>query len=189
MKTHQFTPDNEEALTRLAVTGDLDAFNQIVLANQDIVYHHASALLGDPALAENAAQESFLKAFQGISGFRGGSFRAWLLKIVTNSIYDRLRRWHRHPTQSPFPANENGEELESTAWLVNPAASVQEGLERNELARQIYRKLDTLPAVHRSAITLIDLYELDYAEAAQILSIPIGTIKSRLVRARVLLTL
>ncbi|MBE0670736.1 MAG: RNA polymerase sigma factor [Anaerolineales bacterium] len=185
MKTYPFIRHNEKSLTCLARTGDLDAFNQLLLQNQDIAYHHAYALLGDPASAEDAVQESFLKAFQAINGFRGGSFRAWLLKIVTNSAYDQLRRSHRYPTQSLFQTNENGEELEPAAWLVDPAASVQEVVEQNELTKQIYVVLDALPVVYRSVIMLIDLFELDYREAAEILRVPIGTIKSRLARARI----
>lgn len=182
--TTRTAPYDEDALVRLASSGDLDAFNQLVLANQDIAYNHAYALLGDPASAEDAAQESFIKAFQSIDGFRGGSFRGWLLRIVTNSAYDILRRSHRHPTQSLFLADDNGEEIESPAWLADLSASVQDAVEQHELSENFYTMLDELPDVYRSVITLIDLYELDYTEAAAILKVPLGTIKSRLARAR-----
>jgi len=182
--TTQTAQYDEGSLVRLASSGDLDAFNQLVLANQDMAYHYAYTLLGDPASAEDAAQESFIKAFQNIGGFRGGSFRGWLLKIVTNSAYDMLRRSKRHPTQPLFPEDDNGEEIESPAWLADPSASVQETVEENELSKCVYKMLDKLPDVYRSVITLIDLYELDYAEAAQALKVPIGTVKSRLARAR-----
>ena len=81
---------NEETLIRLASQGDLEAFNQLVLIYQNIAYNHAYALLGDPALSDDATQESFIKAFQNMGNFRGSafSFRAWLLRIVTNSAYD-----------------------------------------------------------------------------------------------------
>ena len=177
---------NEETLIRLASQGDLEAFNQLVLIYQNMAYNHAYALLGDPALSDDATQDSFIKAFQNLSGFRGGafSFRAWLLKIVTNSAYDILRRSQRHPTESLFPVDENGEEVESPAWLADPSASVQEILEQTETAKQIYHMLDELPDVFRSVITLIDIYDLDYTEAATILNVPLGTVKSRLARAR-----
>jgi len=176
--------DTEKTLIGRASNGDLDAFNQLVIAYQDMAYHHAYTLLGDPASAEDAAQESFIKAFQNIGGFRGGSFRGWLLKIVTNSAYDVLRRSKRHPTQPLFPEDDNGEEIESPTWLADPSTSVQSTVEQNELSRDIYKMLDELPEVYKSALTLIDLYELDYAEAAQTLRVPIGTVKSRLARAR-----
>jgi RNA polymerase sigma-70 factor (ECF subfamily) len=164
--------------------GDLDAFNQLVLANQDLAYHHAYYLLGDPADAQDAVQESFIKAFQGLHGFRGGSFRAWLLRIVTNSSYDMLRCSHRRPTQPLFPENRDGLEMESPTWLSDPGRSVQEAAEQNELAMHLYRTLDELPTVYHDALMLIDVYELAYAEAAEFLEVPLGTVKSRLARAR-----
>lgn len=174
----------ERALTERAAHGDLDAFNQLVLMYQNLAYHHAYALLGDPALSEDAAQEGFIKAFENIGGYRGGSFRAWLLKIVTNSAYDLLRRSRRHPTQPLFPEDDEGEEVESPAWLADPAASVQANVERSEDAKRLYQLIDELPDVYRSVLTLIDIHELDYTEAAKILNVPLGTVKSRLARAR-----
>jgi RNA polymerase sigma-70 factor (ECF subfamily) len=182
--TKQSIPHDEQALVRQASSGDLDAFNQLVLHYQNLAYSHAYVLLGDPDSAEDATQESFIKAFQNIPGYRGGSFRSWLLKIVTNSAYDLLRRVHRHPTQSLFPRDDNREEVESPSWLADPAPSVQETVEQNELSRNLYNKLDELPGIFRSVLTLIDVNELDYAEAAKALGVPIGTVKSRLARAR-----
>src|SRR5688572_28718536 len=163
---------DEEQLTKRAMERDLDAFSQLVLRYQDIAYNHAYALLGDPNQAEDAVQESFIKAFQAMNGFRGVSFRGWLLKIVTNSAYDWLRRSHRHPLQPLFPEDENGEEIESPAWIVDPAASVQEQVEEKEFSKTIYEALDELPDVYRSVLTLIDVHELDYAEAAEALKVP-----------------
>ena len=176
--------DGEVKLIERAAAGDLDAFNQLVLRYQDTAYSLAYTLLRDPNQAEDAAQESFLKAFQAMNGFRGGSFRAWLLKIVTNSSYDLLRRSQRHPAQSLFQQDENGQEVESLPWLVDPAADVQGILEQCELSKQIYQALDELPEVFRSVLTLIDVNEMDYVEAAKVLNIPLGTVKSRLARAR-----
>jgi RNA polymerase sigma-70 factor, ECF subfamily len=184
MNVKNRTQAERESLTRLAMTGDLDAFNELVLIYQDLAYNHAYALLSDANLAADAAQESFIKAFQNIGGFRGGSFRSWLLKIVTNSAYDVLRRAGRHPVQPLFPLDENGEEVESPAWLADPAPGVQESVEQHELSSEIYRALDELPDVYRSVLTLVDLYDLDYSEAAKALKVPLGTVKSRLARAR-----
>ena len=175
---------NEEALLQAASQADLEAFNQLVLKYQNTAYSHAYALLGDSDAAEDAAQDGFIKAFQALSAFRGGSFRGWLLKIVTNSAYDQLRRSRRHPSQPLIPEDEYGEEIESVAWLVDPAASVEEVVENNELSRGIYKILDELPEAFRTVITLIDINELDYSEAAEALEVPIGTVKSRLARGR-----
>jgi RNA polymerase sigma-70 factor (ECF subfamily) len=184
MRNPKTEPGAEELWIEQAAQGDLEAFNQLVLMYQDLAYNHAYALLGDPALSEDAAQESFLKAFQNIGTLRGGSLRPWLLKIVTNSAYDLLRRTHRHPTAPLFPVDENGEEMESPAWIADPNASVQQTVEQKEETEQIYRLLDELPPVYRSVLTLIDIHEFDYTEAARILNVPLGTVKSRLARAR-----
>lgn len=174
----------EDALVRRAWTGDLDAFNQLVLSHQDLAYSQAYALLGDRAAAEDAAQESFIRAFQGIRGFRGGSFRGWLLRIVTNASYDFLRKVKRHPTVALVPEDDYGDEVESPAWLADPAALVEATVEQAEFSDSIYRMLDELPEAYRSVLTLVDLHDLDYEEAARALGIPLGTVKSRLARAR-----
>ena len=175
---------SEEMLIITASKGDLDAFNELVLAYQNVAYYHAYALLRDPALAEDATQDSFIRAFQNIAGFRGGSFRAWILKIVTNAAYDMLRRSKRHPTQSLYPEEEYGDEIETPAWLADTTTSVQDTVEQSEFSRDLYRLIDELPAVYRTVLTLVDLHELDYAEVADALKIPLGTVKSRLARAR-----
>jgi RNA polymerase sigma-70 factor, ECF subfamily len=182
--TKQSIPSDEERLTKQAMNGDLGAFNQLVLRYQNMAYSRAYVLLGNPDEAEDATQESFIKAFQAMNGFRGGSFRGWLLKIVTNSAYDWMRRSRRHPTQPLFPEDENGDQLDSPHWIVDPAPSTQTAVEQNELSNDICGILKKLPEPYRSVLTLIDLYELDYTEAAQVLNIPLGTVKSRLARAR-----
>lgn len=175
---------SEEMLINTASKGDLDAFNQLVLRYQDLAYHHVHALLRDPALAEDATQDSFIRAFQNMAGFRGGLFRAWILKIVTNSTYDMLRRSKRHPTQSLYPEDEYGDEIEAPVWLADTTTSVQDIVERSEFSRDLYRLINDLPAVYRTVLTLVDLHDFDYAEVADALKIPIGTVKSRLARAR-----
>lgn len=175
---------NEEDLVRKASKGNLDAFNQLVVQYQDLAFRHSISLLGDPDSAEDATQESFIKAFQNIRSFRGGSFRAWLLKIVTNTCYDFLRRSKRHPMQPLFPKDEDGEEFESATWLVDPSTSVERTVEQMETAKYLQNLVNELPEIYRSVLTLVDLYELDNGEAAEILNIPLGTVKSRLSRAR-----
>ena len=180
----QSAADAERIWADQASRGDLEAFNQLVLMYQNMAYNHAYSLLGDAVLSEDATQDSFIKAFENMPNFRGGSFRAWLLKIVTNSAYDLLRRSLRHPTQALFPEDEEGEEIESPAWLADPNPSVERTVEQHEDTKRLYQLLDELPDVYRSVLTLIDIEELDYTEAAQILNIPLGTVKSRLARAR-----
>lgn len=174
----------DETLALAASKGDLEAFNQLVLSYQDLAYHHAYSLMGDPSSAEDVAQESFVKAFQGLNRFRGGSFRSWLLRIVTNYAYDILRRSQRHPSQPLIPVDDNGEEWESAPWLTDPSASVQDVVEQAELSEEIRALMEQLPEVYRNVLTLVDIYQFDYSEAAETLRVPIGTVKSRLARAR-----
>lgn len=184
ISTTQPCPYNEESLLNMASKGSLDAFNELVLTYQNIAYYHAYALLRDPALAEDATQDSFIRAFQNLTGLRSGSFRAWILKIVTNSAYDILRRSKRHPTQSLYPEDEYGDEIESPRWLIDLSSPVQDIVEQSEFSKDLYQLIEELPAVYRTVLTLVDLHELDYAEVADALQIPIGTVKSRLARAR-----
>lgn len=174
----------ESLLILEASTGDLDAFNYLVLKYQDMVFNYCYSLLGDCHAAEDAAQESFIKAFQKINGFRGGSIRAWLLKIVVNTCFDEMRWLRRHPTTPLTLEDEDHEDSKSSTWLMDSKCSVQVMVERNELSGILYYILDELPEIYRNPITLIDLHELDYSEAAEVLEIPLGTLKSRLARAR-----
>jgi len=89
---------DEIALIKSAQQGDLDAFNTIILHYQDAVFNTALRILGDEDQAQDAAQEAFISAFQSISSFRGGSFKAWIMRTVTNACYDELRRQKRRPT-------------------------------------------------------------------------------------------
>lgn len=181
----QMTQSFEEQLITSASNGDLEAFNQLVLSYQNIAFRYANSLVDDPVSAEDITQESFIKAFQHINTFRGSSFRAWLLTIVKNTSHDK-RRWNsRHATISLFPKDMDGEEIESPVWIIDTNAFVEPTIQRSEESHRLYQILDELPAPYRSVITLIDIYELDYIEAAQILHIPLGTVKSRLARARI----
>lgn len=174
----------EIALVNKAAQGDLDAFNQLVLKHQDLAYRHALSMLSDSWLAEEVVQEGFIKAFQNISSFRGGSFRAWMMRIVTNTAYDVLRQSSKRPTLPLFPDSDDGEEMESPGWMADPNVSVEGAVEEDERTRFIYRTINELHDIYRNVLTLVDLQDFDYEEAAQALNIPIGTVKSRLARAR-----
>lgn len=175
---------NEPMLIHYARQGNLNAFNQLVLAYQDIIYRQAYYLLGDRESAEDAAQESFISAFRCLHMFRGGSFKCWLLRIVTNACYDELRRRKRNRSLSIEPESEDETAGEASSWLIDPGESPDNYAERADLARQLRRQLDRLPPVFRSAVVLVDIQGMDYRQAAQALAIPVGTLKSRLARAR-----
>lgn len=172
------------ALIRRAQKGDLEAFNQLVLAYQTLLFNTALRILGEEMSAADATQEAFLSAFRSLSSFRGGSFRAWLLRTVTNVCYDELRRRRRRPAAPLEPLNEDDEEVETPRWLTDSAASPEERLEQAELEHAIEHCLAKLPVEFRLVVVLVDIQGLDYAEAAHAVGAPVGTIKSRLARAR-----
>ena len=175
---------HEWDLPSMAARGDLEAFNQLVLKYQDLVFGMARSILGNDDSAEDAAQEAFISAFQHVASFRGGSFRSWLLRITTNTCYDFLRARKRRPSVPLYPEDAHGNEIESSPWLADPHPSAQDKMEADEFSQTVLRWLDELPAQFRSVITLIDLNGIGYAEAAQGLRVPVGTVKSRLARAR-----
>lgn len=177
-------PEMEDRLIQNAVQGGLESFNRLILTHQRMAYDLANAILGDTDQAEDVTQESFLKAYLHMGNFRGGSFRAWLARIVKNTCYDLLRRYRRNPVQSLYPPEGDDKDIEFDDWLSDPGPSVQLVVEQKEESRAIYRALSELPDPYRMVITLIDLQGFDYLEAAEALSIPLGTVKSRLTRAR-----
>ena len=164
--------------------GDLDAFNRLVLAYQDLIYSHAYRMVGEEESADDATQITFISAYNHLGSFRGGSFKAWLLRIVTNACYDELRRRKRRPTVPLEPLDDTGEEVESARWMVDPTDQPEEQVQRVEIQNAIQHCLDNLPDDFRSAVIMVDVQGLDYSEAAEAIGKPIGTIKSRLARAR-----
>jgi RNA polymerase sigma-70 factor (ECF subfamily) len=175
---------DEPALIMDAQHGNLEAFNTLVLAYQDALYNTALRILSDEDLAADAVQDAFLSAFRALNSYRGGSFRAWLLRTVTNACYDELRRKKRRPTTPLEPETADGEEVESPRWLADPNASPEESLEQAELEHAIQHCLENLPTDFRTIVVLADIQGLDYTEVAAVVKRPLGTIKSRLARAR-----
>ena len=174
---------DEDALIAEAKHGDLDAFNTLVLKFQDAVFNVALRIVGDEEMAADATQEAFLSAFRGLHGFRGGSFKAWLMRTVTNECYDELRRKKRQPTTSLEIEDPRGEASEP-GWLADPARSPEEHATATELEYAIEHCLEGLPLEFRTVVVLADIEGLDYTEVAAAVRVPLGTIKSRLARAR-----
>ena len=175
---------DESALIQSAQQGDLDSFNTLILKYQDVVFHTALRILGDEDPAEDAAQEAFISAFRSITSFRGGSFKAWLMRTVTNACYDELRRQKRRPTTPLEPDTHDGEEIDSPRWLADPNMTPAERFEADELEHAIQHCLDALPTDFRTVVVLADIQGMDYSEVAIAARVPLGTIKSRLARAR-----
>ncbi|HEX9840187.1 MAG TPA: sigma-70 family RNA polymerase sigma factor [Anaerolineales bacterium] len=175
---------NEEALIHDAQAGSLDAFNALVLHYQDGVFNTALRILGDEDLASDATQEAFLSAFRSITSFRGGSFKAWLMRTVTNACYDELRRQKRRPSVPLEPESDDGEEIDSPRWLADPDMSPEQKAEADEVEHAIQHCLNNLPLEFKTVVVMADIQGMDYREVAIAVRVPLGTIKSRLARAR-----
>lgn len=175
---------NEQALITDAQSGNLDAFNTLVLHYQDSVFNTALRILGDEDQAADASQEAFISAFKSIASFRGGSFKAWLMRTVTNACYDELRRQKRRPTTPLEPDTDDGEEMDSPRWLADPNMTPAQQAEADEVEHAIQHCLDNLPLEFKTVVVMADIQGMDYTEVAAAIRAPLGTIKSRLARAR-----
>jgi RNA polymerase sigma-70 factor (ECF subfamily) len=138
--------------------------------------------MGDGDSAADATQDAFISAYRAITKFRGGSFRAWLMRIVTNACYDELRKRKRRPTSSLealYVADAAPDES-----LVNGSERPEAYAQRQDLTRVLEAGLQTLPTEQRTALVLSDVQGYDYQEIAEITGVSLGTVKSRISRAR-----
>ena len=172
---------NEETLIERAQKGDIAAFNRLVVQYQELVFNVAYRIMSDSAVAEDVAQETFITAHQSLRSFRGGSFKSWLMRIATNRCYDELRRRKRRPQSS---LDEIMDENESFAFLRSPQDGPETHRQRVELALAIESCLKELPDDQRMATVLSDVEGYDYQEIATITRVSLGTVKSRISRAR-----
>ncbi|MBZ0277276.1 MAG: sigma-70 family RNA polymerase sigma factor [Anaerolineae bacterium] len=175
-------PENEQTLIRQALRGSLDAFNTLVLAYQDGVYSAAYRIMGESASAADATQETFITAYRRLSTYRGGSFRAWLLRIATNTCYDELRRRKRRPASSleDLPGAESDDGLP----LPDPGDTPEQITQQNELNRALEDCIRALQADQRLVLVMSDVEGFSYQEIADSAGVNLGTVKSRLSRAR-----
>jgi len=174
---------DEKTLIQAAQKGDVAAFNQLVRAYQALAYRTAYRVIGDGAGAEDATQNAFISAFKHLRDFRGGSFKAWLLRIVTNACYDQLRAKQRRPTTSLDALLVDPDNPAPGADRAAPETP-HEFAERQELGALIQQGIATLPPDQRATLVLVDVEGFDYDEAATATNTNVGTVKSRLSRAR-----
>jgi len=174
---------DEEALIAAAQQGDTTAFNRLVLQYQDMAYTVAYRIMSDPDAAADATQEAFISAHRGLPRFRGGSFKAWLMRIVTNACYDELRRRKRRP-QSSLEALYIDEPISSSSSN-SPLEGPEEYVQRRELSQLLQAGIALLPDDQRVILVLSDVQGFSYQEIADVVGAPRGTVKSRLHRARV----
>ena len=164
-----------------AQSGSLPSFNLLVQRYQPLVFNVAYRLTGNAEAAEDASQDAFILAYRKLGQFRGGSFRAWLARIATNCAYDSLRAKQRRRTSS---IDEMVEEEERSPVLVNGTHSPEEHALASELSAAINAAITALPSDQRAVLVLVDITGFDYDEAAAAMECSLGTVKSRLSRAR-----
>ncbi len=184
MKSSQVISLPEKALIRAAQRGDLEAFNLLILRYQNLLFGIALRLLNDEDVAADAVQEALISAFRRFNTFRGDSLRSWLARVVVNACYDEMRKKRRQHSVPLELFNAEGEEIETSYWLVDPQADPELQYESSELETAIQDSLDKLPPIYRLMLVLVDVEGLSYEEAASAAGIPVGTVKSRLARAR-----
>src|SRR5450432_4228079 len=170
---------DELTLIREAQRGNVESFNSLVLHFQSSVYNLAYRLTGESDSAADATQEAFISAYRHLSDFKGGSFQGWLLRIVTNACYDELRRRKRRPVVSL-----DNPDCPMMEQLVHPGESPEALLQHSALSRVIQDCLDDLPDDQRLVSVLCDVQGYDYQEISQIAGVSLGTVKSRISRAR-----
>jgi RNA polymerase sigma-70 factor (ECF subfamily) len=181
--------DLERTLVARSQRGDAVAFNALVERYQAIAYALALRMLGDPETAADVTQDAFFSAYRAIGSFRGSSFRAWLLRIVSNGCFDVFRARARHPVSSldalleADPADGAGD-AGAPAALVDATWDPERAALRAEQAQVIEAALLRLPPDQRLAVILSDVHGLAYEEIAGVMATPLGTVKSRIARAR-----
>jgi RNA polymerase sigma-70 factor, ECF subfamily len=175
---------SDAALVERCKGGDTQAFNALVARHQHRVVNIAFRFVRDPDRAHDLAQEAFLSAFRNLGKFRGDSaFSTWLFRITYNVCMDELKKRRRAPEQS-VEAFYGDDEGDTELRIPDGGDTPEEAAERIERRRAVWRALDRLPTHHREVIVLFDIEGVPYEEMATILECPIGTVKSRLSRAR-----
>ena len=175
---------NERNLIRRAKQGDMLAFEELILKHEKIVYNVALRMMNHSEDARDISQEVFLKAYRSLSNFdERSAFSTWLYRITHNTCIDEMRKRKGKQTYSLE------EELESEdgsmqRQIADEGDTPEESLLREEKKGEILKALDTLSEEHKAAIILRDVKGLSYEEIAEILELSLGTVKSRISRAR-----
>ena len=154
----------------------LARFEQCIMPHMDAAYNLARWLAGNDPDAQDVVQEAYLRAFKFFGGFRGGDGRSWLLRIVRNSFYDWLQRQRRAELGMPFDEQVHDSPAASPA----PDAALLEKAD-NEV---LHKAIEALPTEYREVLVMRELEGLSYKDIAEVAELPIGTVMSRLARAR-----
>ena len=177
------TREQEAAIVRKVLDGDVNAFETLVLEYEKNVYNIALRMTGNSEDAADMTQEAFIKAYNSLSAFRGDSkFSVWLYRIVSNVCLDFLRSKNRRPTVSLSVEDDDGEDTQLD--VADESQSPELLLDRKLTRDSVRRGLDSLPPDYRQILLLREMQGLSYDEIAQALGLEVGTVKSRIFRAR-----
>ncbi len=174
--------NDDQQLIQQALNGDLTAFNTLVLRYQDRVYSLCYRIMGDSSSAADTAQDAFITAYRRLDTYRGGNFRSWLLRIATNTCYDELRRRQRRPTESLDAPAES--DFDDGPPIADNSPTPEQAMQQQELSKLLQDCINGLGDSHRSVLILSDVEGLSYQEIADSVDANLGTVKSRLSRAR-----
>ncbi|MFE4693428.1 RNA polymerase sigma factor SigM [Streptomyces sp. NPDC056749] len=178
MDDARFADISDQDLLTQHVAGEPDAFGELVRRHRDRLWAVALRTLGDREEAADAVQDALVSAFRAAHTFRGQSaVTTWLHRITVNACLDRARKTASRRT-SPV------DDTERLDQLMEPHESAEAPAERQDLHRELLAALATLPADQRAALVLVDMQAYPVAEAARILDVPTGTVKSRCARGR-----
>ncbi|HET7221243.1 MAG TPA: sigma-70 family RNA polymerase sigma factor [Vicinamibacterales bacterium] len=168
---------SDEELVARSRGGDLDSFNQLVLRWERPIYALAYRVIGREEDARDVAQETFLRAFRALGGFKGqAKFSSWLYRITLNLCRDWIRRERRTPiAQAP-----EGVDLVELAGESTPSESIEELVSRKQLSEAVAKAMALLPDEQRTAIILKEYHGLTFQEIADLLDCPLSTVKTRL---------
>jgi len=174
----------ESLLIEKAAQGDLDAFNQLVFTYQELAFNVAYRIMADESAAADATQDAVISMYRKLDSYRGGSFKAWFLRIVTNACYDELRKQKRRPTVPLEPETEDGDPIDSPEWIADESIDLEDALMNSQLEKAIQNCLNNLNEKQRVVMVMVDVSGEDYETVAEAIQSPVGTVKSRLSRAR-----
>jgi RNA polymerase sigma-70 factor (ECF subfamily) len=168
---------SDEELVARSMGGDLDSFNQLVLRWERPIYALAYRVIGREEDARDVAQETFLRAFRALGGFKGqAKFSSWLYRITLNLCRDWIRRERRTPvSQAP-----EGLDIIELAGEETPAETIEELVSRKQLGQAVSKAMAMLPEEQRTAIILKEYHGLTFQEIADLLDCPLSTVKTRL---------
>ncbi len=169
-------PWTDEELVARSKTGDMDSFNQLVKRWERPIFALAYRTLGREEDARDVTQETFLRAFRALSGFKGDAkFSSWLYRIALNLCRD----WMRKERRTPVVAVPEGVDVEQLAADRGPVETVEDLAARSELSREVARAMESLPAEQRQAIILKEYHGLTFQEIADLMKCPLSTVKTR----------